>query len=253
MVLILLPPSEGKRSPDTTAHLDLRALSFPGLTSQRRGTLRALEALCRDQDAARSALGLGPTQRDEITQNRRLRRSPVDAAVRVYTGVVYEALDPASLTGDQLRRLDETVAIGSALWGLVRPLDPIPAYRLSAGSRLPGVDASAWRAPVGALLADADGPVLDLRSGAYQSLAPVPRTPDAVVCRILLERDGRRTVVSHHNKATKGRLVRAVVRSDRPVRSVDELAQVAEQAGLQVEVHGSRSGPGRLDLIATSL
>ena len=44
--------------------------------------------------------------------------------------------------------------------------------------------------------------------------------------RVLVERDGRRTVVSHHNKATKGRLVRAVARSRRSVRTIDDLAGI---------------------------
>lgn len=252
-MLILLPPSEGKRSPATVDRLDLRALSFPELTTQRRTALRALEAVCRDEPAARAALGLGPTQRDEIAQNRLLRRAPVDAAVRVYTGVLYEALDASTMTTAQLGRLSEQVAIASALWGLVGPLDAIPAYRLSAGSRLPGLDPALWRASVGKVLSGVRGPIVDLRSGAYQSIAPLPRGVDAVVGRVLLERDGRRTVVSHHNKATKGRLVRAVARSRRAVATVDDLAEIAQDVGLHVEVHPARTGPDRLDLVATSV
>lgn len=252
-MLILLPPSEGKHSPAGTQRLDLAALSFPALTPTRRSVLRALLALCRDEDAARVALGLGPTQHDEIVQNRQLRRAPVGPAVEVYTGVVYEAIGLATMTAPQRSRLDEQVVIGSALWGLLRPGDPIPAYRLSAGSRLPGVEPGAWRAPVNAILQRVEGPVLDLRSGAYQSLAPLPPGPDAVVARVLLERDGRRTVVSHHNKATKGRLVRAVACSRRPVRTLDDLTAVAAGIGLVCELHESRTGPTKLDLVATSL
>lgn len=252
-MLILLPPSEGKCAPDTTNRLDLRALSFPSLTPARRTALRALESLCRDEPAALAALRLGGGQRDEVVQNRLLRRAPVDAAVRVYTGVLYEALDPATLAPAQLDRLADHVVIASGLWGLLRPFDPIPAYRLTAGARVPGLDPTLWRTPVAAVLRAADGPLVDLRSGAYQSLAPLPSGVDAVVGRVLLERDGRRTVVSHHNKATKGRLVRAVARSRRRLRTVDDLAAVAESIGLRVETHTSARGPVLLDLVATSL
>lgn len=252
-MLILLPPSEGKRSPDAGERLDLTRLSFPSLTAARRATLRALESVSRDEASARTVLGLGPTQQDAVRQNRLLRTAPVAAAIEIYTGVLYEALGPDTLTSRERQRLDAQVAIGSALWGLLRPSDLIPAYRLSAGTRLPGIDAALWRGPVGALLEAADGPVVDLRSSAYQSLAPVPRGIDAVVGRVLLERDGRRTVVSHHNKATKGRLVRAVARSRRSVRTIDDLAAVSAGIGLTCELHEQRNGPDRLDLVATSL
>ena len=75
-MLILLPPSEGKRSPDAGERLDLTRLSFPSLTAARRATLRALESVCRDEASARTVLGLGPTQQDEVRQNRLPRPTP---------------------------------------------------------------------------------------------------------------------------------------------------------------------------------
>ena len=43
------------------------------------------------------------------------------------------------MTRGQRARAGRRLAVGSALFGLVHGEDPIPAYRLSAGSALPGL------------------------------------------------------------------------------------------------------------------
>ncbi len=58
-------------------------------------------------------------------------------AIERYTGVLYDALDIGSLRGSAATRARTRLAVGSALFGLVRADDPVPAYRLSASSKLP--------------------------------------------------------------------------------------------------------------------
>lgn len=259
-MLILLPPSEGKVAPESGSRVDIAALSYPTLGAARRKVLAALIDLCRDEKAARGVLKLSERQRDEVAQNRHLRTAPAGAAIEVYAGVLYDALDPASLTAAQARRLNDNVAIASALWGLVRPLDRIPAYRLSGDSKLPpfGSLATVWSQPLGTVLAKTDGPVVDLRSGAYQSLAPLSLTPlpdrdEAVIGRVMLEQDGKRSVVSHHNKATKGRIARIVATSRGRLASVDDFANLLASNGYVCELHEAKRGPARLDIITDAL
>ena len=68
-------------------------------------------------------------------------------ALHRYTGVLYDALDFASMRGVAAERAAARLAVGSALFGLIRATDPIPGYRLSAGSMLPGrgTMAAFWR------------------------------------------------------------------------------------------------------------
>ncbi|MFP5407571.1 MAG: peroxide stress protein YaaA, partial [Gammaproteobacteria bacterium] len=54
-------------------------------------------------------------------------------ADRVYSGVLYEALDLTSLDAAARRRATSWLAVTSGLFGLLRPADRIPAYRLSGG------------------------------------------------------------------------------------------------------------------------
>jgi cytoplasmic iron level regulating protein YaaA (DUF328/UPF0246 family) len=237
-VLVLLPPSETKHSGGEGAPLDLDALTAPELTPVRTHLTHALVRLAADPPAARAALGLSPTQDDEIGRNAELWTAPTVPAIQRYTGVLYDALDIRSLSRAQRARADRRLAVGSALFGLVRAADPIPAYRLSAGSTLPGVPGlrAVWRPALSPVLATLDELVVDLRSGSYAALAPVA---GAVTVQVLSERpDGTRAVVSHFNKAHKGRLARLLATTTAEPADVVRLRSLLRRAGLHVEHDG---------------
>jgi len=253
-MLVLLPPSEGKRLLTHGPVLDVAALSFCDLQRTREVLLDRLIALCGRPAQAVRALGLGPTQRGDIARNRDLRSAPTGAAITIYRGVLYEALDAATLPRAAQGRLDTMVAISSALWGLLRPSDPIPAYRLSGDIRLPviGPVAQAWREPMTAVLQDQVGPIIDLRSTSYQ-FGVLPRRDDVAVGRVLLERDGRRSVVSHHNKATKGRAVRALLTASRRPRTLDDAVAILAGHGFTCEISTTARGQQLLDIITSQV
>lgn len=242
-MLVLLPPSETKHDGGAGPPLDLAALGYPALGPVRAALVDEVVALAADVPAARAALGLSPGQDPEIARNAALRTAPTTPALRRYTGVLYEALDPGSLRGAAAARARARLAVGSALFGLLRAVDPVPAYRLSAGSALPGAPtlAARWRPalePVLAAVATAEL-VVDLRSGSYAALG---RVPGAVTVTVLSERpDGSRSVVSHANKAHKGRLARVLATTRAEPSDARGVAAVARRAGLRVERTGERA------------
>lgn len=253
-MLVLLPPSEGKSAPRRGARLDLDRLTFPELTTARSRVLERLVDLCRWDPAAGTTLGLGPSQRPEIDRNAALLEAPTARADRVYTGVLYAALGLDTLDPAGRRRAGRWLATTSSLFGLVRPADRIPAYRLSGDVSLPGLGtiASHWRAVLGASVerAAGDGPVLDLRSGTYQAFwkpsgGLARRT---LTARVLHESRGTRIVASHHNKATKGRLVRSLLAGDAAPRSVTSLVAMLRGLGWEVSREGSH-----LDVVVSEL
>lgn len=254
-MLILLPPSEGKTAPATGDPLTLDSLDMPALNPTRERVLRSLVAVCQGNTTrAMKRLGLGPTQTDAIERNAALLEQPTARADEVYTGVLYEAWDPSTLSRAARRRADTTVAIASALFGLMRPHDHIPAYRLSGTVALPrlGPVAGLWRPKLGPVLDELvdDALLVDLRSGTYVNLhkpagALAERT---ATVRVLHERDGKRSVVSHFNKATKGRIVRALLEHDVRARSVDELRTALGDLGWTTELDGRR-----LDVVVSEL
>jgi uncharacterized protein len=246
-VLVLLPPSETKRAGGDGPPLTAATLSFPELGPLRKELLDEVVELAGDVTACRTSLGLSARQDDEVARNAALWTAPTLPALHRYTGVLYDALDAGSLRGAAAARAGARLVVASALLGLLRATDPVPAYRLSAGSALPGRPAlgSRWRPllePVLAVLA-AQETVVDLRSGAYAALG---RVPGAVTVNVLAERaDGGRAVVSHLNKAHKGRLARALAVTRAEPSDAVGVAAVARRAGLRVE----RTGTSHLDVV----
>ena len=146
-VLVLLPPSETKRGGGEGPPLRLDLLAHPELNPLRAQLLDELVKLAAEPEAARAALGLSPQQHAEVARNAELWTSPTVPALHRYTGVLYDALDVGSLRGAAAVRARRRLVVGSALFGLLTADDPVPAYRLSAGSALPGRGtlAAAWR------------------------------------------------------------------------------------------------------------
>jgi uncharacterized protein len=236
-VIVLLPPSETKRVGGDGPSLRVDELTSPALHPLRAELLGELVALAADRPASRRALGLSPAQDAEIDRNATLYGAPTFPAIVRYTGVLYDALDVETLTGTAASRARSRLVIGSALFGLLRAGDEVPAYRLSARSKLPDRPtlAARWRPllePELARIAE-DHLVVDLRSGSYAALG---RIPGAVEVDVLSERpDGRRTVVSHFNKAHKGRLARALATTRAEPDDAASVAAVARRAGMWVE------------------
>ncbi|MSY59679.1 MAG: peroxide stress protein YaaA [Actinobacteria bacterium] len=192
--MILLPPSETKWSPARGKAIDLAALSFPELTQLRESLL--------DEE---------------------LRHAPTTTAGRLYTGVLYAALDIPSLPAGAAKN----VVVISAQFGALRMSDRVPAYRRE-------MDAAYWRdglrAPLETL---AKGRViLDCRSATYATAwkptgaAAAQRVHVAVV----EEKNGVRKVVSHFAKKARGEVARHLLTSGAKVRTPEELAAAVAQA-----------------------
>lgn len=246
-MLILLPPSETKRDGGDGSRLDVGVLTYPKLNPRRRSLVRAVRTLARDAQATQAALGLGPRQLAEIDRNRALTLSPTMPAIDRYTGVLYDALDAGTLSADARGFMVGRVAVHSALFGLVGPLDPIPAYRLSHNARIPDLHLKKhWSASVTATLAAVTGPVLDFRSEAYVALGPVPVGVESVFLRVVAEDgDGQKRALNHFNKAAKGAFTRAVAEGGRDFASVDELVDWAQGSRFTLR----RGAPGELELV----
>lgn len=240
-MIVLLPPSETKKVGGDGPALRLDALSSPDLTPLRASLVHELVELASDVEASRRALGLSASQDAEVERNAALLSSPTLPAIARYTGVLYDALDVGSLRGAESTRARARLAVGSALFGLLRADDLVPAYRLSASSKLPGRPtlAARWRPVLEPVLADvADAElVVDLRSGSYAGLGKVP---NAVRVDVLAEHpDGRRTVVTHFNKAHKGRLARVLAATRSEPDDAAAVAAVARRAKMRVERDGN--------------
>jgi uncharacterized protein len=263
-MFIFVPPSEGKTVSVDAQPAITGSLVLPQLTPVRETLVAALARLCAGpSEPALAALGLTDGQRAELMHNQVLASAPAAPAADVYRGVLYEALDlPGLRTHDPaaFRRAQESLLVFSGLWGVLRPHDRIPYYRCSATAKLPGVGtvATVWRRALGAPLTESAGErlVVDLRSTAYAGMwrpAGLEASRRVVTVRVMHERivGGalKRSVVSHWNKATKGRLVRALLVSGAEPKTPEEFAEALRDLGFRVE--GGRDGT--FDVVVTEV
>ncbi|WP_369215019.1 peroxide stress protein YaaA [Streptomyces flavofungini] len=265
-MLVLLPPSEGKAPSGRGAPLKPGSLSLPGLAGARAAVLDELVELCSaDEEKARAVLGLSEGLRGEVAKNAALRTAGARPAGEIYTGVLYDALDLASLDAAAKRRAARSLLVFSGLWGAVGVNDRIPSYRCSMGVKLPGLGAlgAYWREPMAAVMPEAagDGLVLDLRSSAYAA-AWKPKGEVAgrtATVRVLHAQtvDGveKRSVVSHFNKATKGRIVRSLLTTGARPEGPAELVQALRDLGHVVEAEPpAKAGkPWALDVVVREI
>ena len=239
-MLILLPPSESKTGRTRGRSVVHEHLSFPQLADTRRAVAAALEDVSARPDAA-ATLGVSANLTAEIARNLVLHTAPALPASRVYSGVLYDAFDYASLDAAAKRRANRWVVVISALYGAVRPTDAIAPYRLSMAVNLPGVGplASAWKPGLTTVLAEVAGRglVVDCRSSTYAA-AWTP-TGDLADRWVQVRVPG----ATHMAKHTRGLVARELCRLGRDARRVPDLAGALEES-----FHLGVTPPGRAGL-----
>lgn len=276
---ILLPPSAGKTTKESTNHLQLEKLwQEEHLTQTRRQLIDDVQNTALLADAAQ-IFKLGPKNAHEISQNLEVYDAPALAAWQLYDGVLYEAAKFAQIfsygacaqdgqgqgQGNQpqgsgqgqggqsqadqsqglQRQLEELALVFSALFGPVRLTDLITPHRLSGSVKLPGQGsiASIWSKALKELLAQQlrGHVVVDLRSAEYGAMYRPARGGECLTLNIGVAKvnpaTGKRSVVSHWAKHTRGLLAGALLRAVAGGQlaasdgDVDEILQVA--AGLE--------------------
>lgn len=272
---ILLPPSAGKTTKESTNHLQLEKLwQAEHLTQTRRQLIDDVQNTALLADAAQ-IFKLGPKNAHEISQNLEVYDAPALAAWQLYDGVLYQAAKFAQIfsygacaqdgqgqgQGNQpqgggqgqggqsqadqsqglQRQLEELTLVFSALFGPVRLTDLITPHRLSGSVKLPGQGsvASIWSKALKELLTQqlSGHVVVDLRSSEYGAMYRPTRGSDCLMLNIGVAKvnpaTGKRSVVSHWAKHTRGLLAGALLEAVAGAQlpgsegDVDEILQVA--------------------------
>jgi len=141
---------------------------------------------------------------------------PERAALFAFAGDVYRGFDARSLDAEGVRFAQDHVRMLSGLYGLLRPLDAIRAYRLEMGTRwAPGRarDLYAWWGGriAEALVADAAGaPIVNLASQEYwRAAAPhLPAGTRVIEVEFLERRGGEDRFISFNAKRARGLMAR---------------------------------------------
>jgi cytoplasmic iron level regulating protein YaaA (DUF328/UPF0246 family) len=163
-----------------------------------------------------------------MAENAEMDTAPTLPAIERYTGVMYDAIDHQSLDGDAREVFENSVIIMSGLFGMVRPFDMIPAYKLKMGGKLlRGKTCSAvWKRAITKSLAEsADGRVIwDLlpieHSAAWDS-SMVPYKTRFTVKFLERNASGEMRTINHWSKLLKGALIRHLVTNTDAAGSAD--------------------------------
>ena len=215
-VLVLLPPSEGKATGGRGAWREASGTFGDALASRRREVAETLLAELGDATTAtrQRLFGTdGPLADRAVHAARALAagESPSLPAWRRYTGVVWEHLDPVTLSPSTRRR----IVVPNAATGLVRGDDPVPDLRLKFSVSLHGIGRLDrwWRPALTDLLAaHGRGPIIDLLPVEHAAAVDLAAVAERrrVVRVAFVAADGA-GAAGHAAKAAKGVFARAVL------------------------------------------
>ncbi|UUZ58616.1 peroxide stress protein YaaA [Nocardioides sp. B-3] len=206
-------------------------------------------------DAA-AVLGLGGTQSDLVALNARVRTAPDRARrCRLHRGALRRArIRDAVQRGEAARdRPGRDHQLGLRARPPRRPHPPPTGCPATSPCPARGPVAGLWRECMGAAVEEAAGTGLpvDLRSTMYAAFWRPPATSPIRVAtvRVLHEHNGTRKVVSHFNKATKGRIVRDLLEHGANPRTPQALATALGDLGWHVETGETTPRGTQLDVV----
>ncbi len=225
--IVLLPGAEGKRqggNPLAPDMFDYRASNtfnyFSELNPERRALIRALHAQVEAGEGLDKLFGATGDALDEAVEaNQNVFAAPLMAAIERYgPGVMYRAMEFEALPTGAQRRLLENGVILSGMFGLLRPDDLIPDYRLKIDATVEGIGKVAryWRPIVSPHLDRlVEGKVVwNLLPSTHEEAWEDGATYDRMYrLKFFREDDGERRVVSHGVKELRGALVHHVMQT----------------------------------------
>jgi len=236
--LILIPPSEGKAVGGAGAAWHPGSMAID-LDEQRLRVIAALRSAMRSNATVRGKLlGVkGDALARATAANRSIDESPTLPAAERFTGVLYDALDLASLPAAVRRRADRSVLIPSGVFGLLTPSDPIPDHRLKMSVVLGSLGrlSTWWRDSVSAAVAEQSHgrTVWNLLPNEHAASVRLVGVPQYSVTFLEPGRAGNLVAVSHWNKLLKGELVRHVLRC--PSAGPDDLLEWRHPSGFGLD------------------
>ncbi len=150
-------------------------------------------------------------------------------AVYAFDGDVYAGLDAYTLPTDKIDRLQDTLRILSGMYGILRPLDLMQAYRLEMGTKLEYYSSNNLYEFWGDTLTNALNKELkeeelfvNLASQEYFKVLQPKKLKVPVITPIFKDyKNGKLKIIAFYAKKARGSMVRYIL--DKEVDSIDGL------------------------------
>lgn len=201
---------------------DMRAKSLPIFLEESREIFSRLKELspdelqklwaCNDKILEENLHRLG-------NMGFNIEQSP---AILAYEGLQFQSMKPQIFGDEEFSYVEEHLRILSGLFGLVKPFDSIPSYRLEMQAKLSlGGQKNLydfWGDKLAKALVAEEGEaplILNLASKEY-SKAVLPHLPEdvrCITCHFMEERAGKLVVQATHAKMARGEMVAFLARN----------------------------------------
>jgi uncharacterized protein len=150
-------------------------------------------------------------------------------AVYAFDGDVYTGLDVYSLSQEKVAVLQNKLRILSGLYGLLKPLDLMQAYRLEMGTKLPISESKNlydfWKPKIAKALnkeLDKNELLVNLASNEYFSAVDVKALKVPIITPEFKDyKDGKLKIISFFAKKARGLMVRYII--DTNAETIDDL------------------------------
>jgi hypothetical protein len=144
-------------------------------------------------------------------------------AVLAFTGDVYQGLEAWKFSENEFDVAQEKLRILSGLYGLLKPLDLIQAYRLEMGTKFP-VNGSEnlygfWQdkitKAINKELKQAGGPLINLASNEYFKAVDTKKMKAEIISPAFKDlKDGEYKIISFFAKKARGLMSRFIIQND---------------------------------------
>ncbi|GAA0873147.1 peroxide stress protein YaaA [Gangjinia marincola] len=151
-------------------------------------------------------------------------------AIYTFDGDVYDGIDAYSIDTKHLDRLQDSLRILSGLYGVLRPLDLMQAYRLEMGTKLPIGQTNddlydVWQEKVTQSLNEElkeNELFINLASNEYFKAVNEKELKVPVITPIFKDyKNGKLKIISFYAKKARGLMVRYII--DKNAQSIDDL------------------------------
>lgn len=137
------------------------------------------------------------------------------AALYMFKGDVYQGLDAASLSSEDIAFAQDHLRILSGLYGILRPLDLMQAYRLEMGTRLANTRGKNLYDYWGDLIAkqlqqDSNDTIINLASNEYYK-AVKGQLKNVITPVFKDEKHGKLKIISFNAKKARGLMARFII------------------------------------------
>ncbi len=210
---ILLPPSEGKKDGGSRGKMSFRDKDLERARNELYDIVKRFLEESEDSEIGK-LLGL---KADKIHHYKEtmleLHKAPVMKAIQRFDGVMFKSIGYEYLDESIKKRFDDSMMIIDGLFGIIRPDDMIPDYKLKMGSKLGNISVSRfWKENLKNALKEAlRGKItIDLLPEEHRKAVEIPEESRIIRVRFCKLEDGRLKNVGHDSKKLKGDLFREI-------------------------------------------